>query len=74
MQEPESITLGSSYQYKNSGLNRSLVEKPDTFQYVPLLKNLEWLLQNKREVMPTVTCICVTMVFTVLDYNCRLYV
>ncbi len=54
MQEPVSVTLGSSYKYKLTGINRSLVEKADTFQYIPLLSNLEWLLQNKnvyREVL-----------------------
>lgn len=24
-----------------------LVEKSDTFQYIPIIKNLEWILQNK---------------------------
>ena len=28
-------------------MKRSLVEKRDTFQYVPLIKNLEWFLNNK---------------------------
>lgn len=40
------VELGTHYQYKRSGTRRSLVERKDTFQYVPLLQNLEWLLQN----------------------------
>lgn len=40
------MELGSSYQYKRSGVKRSLVEKRDTFQYVPFIENLTWLLQN----------------------------
>lgn len=47
MQEPISITLGTSYKYKATGIHRSLIEKADTFQYVPFLGNLEWLLQNR---------------------------
>lgn len=41
------MELGTSYQYRRSGVKRSLVEKKDTFQYVPFIKNLEWILQNK---------------------------
>lgn len=40
------MELGTSYHYKRSGAKRSLVEKSETFQYVPLLENLQWLLQN----------------------------
>ena len=48
MQEPITIELGTTYQYKRSGAKRSLVEKSESFQYVPLIDNLEWLLQNKE--------------------------
>ena len=41
------MELGTTYQYKRSGAKRLLIEKPDTFQYVPLIDNLQWLLQNK---------------------------
>ena len=41
------MQLGSSYIYKNSGQKRRLVEQQDTFQYIPLLQNLEWVLQNE---------------------------
>ena len=37
------VTLGTSYKYKMSGAKRSLVEKA-----VPLLENLQWLLQNRE--------------------------
>ena len=36
------------YRYKRSGAKRSLVEKSENFHYVPLLDNLEWILQNKE--------------------------
>ena len=39
--------LGTTYQYQKSGAKRRLVEKEETFQYVPLIDNLKWLLQNK---------------------------
>ena len=39
--------LGTTYQYQRSGAKRRLVEKEETFQYVPLIDNLKWLLQNK---------------------------
>ena len=35
------------FKYVKSGAKRRLVEKPDTFQYVPLLDNLQWLLLNR---------------------------
>lgn len=41
------IQLGSSYGYQKRGAKRQLVESQDTFQYVPLIQNLEWILQNK---------------------------
>ena len=41
------MELGTTYCYKRSGMKRSLVEKKETFQYIPLLDNLEWILQNK---------------------------
>ncbi len=47
MQEPVTVELGTAYHYKRSGTKRSLVEKCDTFQYVPLIANLQWLLQNR---------------------------
>ena len=40
------MELGTTYRYKSSGAKRSLVEKSETFQYVPLIENLQWLLQN----------------------------
>ena len=40
------MELGTTYRYKRSGAKRSLVEKSETFQYVPLIENLQWLLQN----------------------------
>lgn len=46
MQEPVTVTLGTEYHYRSSGTKRRLIEKPETFQYVPLIKNLEWVLQN----------------------------
>lgn len=40
------IELGTHYEYKKSGAKRMLVEKKDTFQYIPLITNLEWIMQN----------------------------
>lgn len=42
------MTLGTSYKYKSRGAKRCLAEKADTFEYVPLLDNLQWLLQNEE--------------------------
>lgn len=47
MQEPVTITLGTEYCYKQSGAKRYLTERSETFQYVPLIDNLEWVLQNR---------------------------
>lgn len=44
-QEPVTVELGTSYQYTRSGAKRLLVEKKESFQYIPLIENLEWLLQ-----------------------------
>ena len=35
MQEPVTVELGSTYCYKRSGSKRSLVEKMESFQYIP---------------------------------------
>ena len=47
MQEPVTVELGKSYRYKSSGAKRRLVESSDTYQYVPLIDNLQWLLQHQ---------------------------
>lgn len=47
MQEPVTIELGVKYKYVLSGAKRRLAEKPDTFQYVPLINNLQWLFHNR---------------------------
>lgn len=47
MHEPVTIDLGTSYVYQKHGAKRRLIEKKDTFQYVPLLENLQAFLQNK---------------------------
>ena len=41
------MELGTSYRYQRSGMDRSLLEKKETFQYVPLIPNLQWLLGNE---------------------------
>lgn len=46
MQEPLTITLGTEYSYKQRGAKSCLTERSETFQYVPLTDNLEWVLQN----------------------------
>ena len=55
-QEPVTIEMGSTYQYRARGAKRLLTEKPDTFQFVPLIQNLEWLLQNK-DIYKEVCCL-----------------
>lgn len=47
MQEPVTVSLGSEYVYKKRGPKRYLAEKVHTFQYIPLIENIEWMLQNK---------------------------
>ncbi|XP_065893459.1 uncharacterized protein [Dysidea avara] len=45
--EPVACELGTSFRYQQMGTKRRLVEVTETFQYVPLLPNLEKLLNNK---------------------------
>ena len=40
------MELGTTYCYRRSGPKRLLMEKSETFQYIPLIENLQWLLQN----------------------------
>ena len=42
------IELGSSYCYQRSGTKTRLIERKDTFQYIPLIENLQAILQNKE--------------------------
>ena len=60
-----SYELGTSFRYQQTGAKRRLVEVQETCQYVPLLQNLEKLLNNQdvyREVYFVfgryVLCIC----------------
>jgi hypothetical protein len=46
--EPITVELGRTYKYQQCGSTQKLVEVKDTFQYVPLLKNLEILFSNKQ--------------------------
>ena len=41
------VELGSVYCYQRSGTKSRLIEKKETFQYVPLIENLQSVLQNK---------------------------
>lgn len=45
-QEPVTVELGTTYCYRRSGPKRLLMERSETFQYIPLIPNLQWLLQN----------------------------
>ena len=48
LQEPEEIFVGESYYpARFNGSKRSLIEKRDSFQYVPLLDSLKGLLRDK---------------------------
>ena len=42
------VELGSLYCYQRSGTKSQLIEKKETFQYVPLIENLQCVLQNKE--------------------------
>jgi len=47
LQESVTCELGSVYKYRKCGSKRQLTEVKDTFQYVPLIDNLQHLLENK---------------------------
>ena len=60
------IKLGISFRYQQTGSTRQLVEFDETFQYIPLMENLERLLNNAdvlQEVHSIVQsvyiCVCV---------------
>lgn len=58
LQQPITIELGTSgYKYQGSGVKRRLVEQKDEFQYVPLIENLQSVLQN-RNIYHEVSCSC----------------
>ena len=42
------VELGSLYCYQRSGTKSRLIEKKETFQYIPLIENLQCVLQNKE--------------------------
>ena len=46
-QEPVACELGTSFKYQQTGIKRRLVEVKETFQYIPLMQNLEKLLNNQ---------------------------
>ena len=57
MQEPKEIQIGEThYIPKFSGAKHQLVEKTDTYHYVPLLSSLKRLLQDKSVVKEIDTC------------------
>ena len=40
------VELGSVYCYQSSGTKSQLIEKKETFQYIPLIENLRAVVQN----------------------------
>jgi len=42
-----SVELGATFRYQQIGVKRRLVEVNETCQHIPLLENLEKLLNNK---------------------------
>ena len=60
-----SYELGTSFRYKQTGAKRRLVEIQETCQYVPLLPNLEKLLNNQD--------IYQEVYFVFERYDCMLY-
>ena len=55
-QEPISYELGTSFRYQQTGAKRRLVEFQETCQYIPLVQNLEKLLNN-QDVYQEVYCV-----------------
>lgn len=45
LQEPTTVSLGTRLSYSNK---QRLVEKQDSFQYIPLIQNLTSFLQNSE--------------------------
>ena len=62
MQEPVSIFLGERHKWKGAGAKRRLVTKEDFVYYVPILKTLEVLLNNRQFTDE----VCYIKIFTVL--------
>ena len=44
-QEPVACELGTSFKYQQTGIKRRLVEVKETFQYIPLMQNLEKIIE-----------------------------
>lgn len=46
-QEPVASELGTLFRYQQTGIKQRLVEVKETFQYIPLMENLEKVLNNQ---------------------------
>lgn len=73
--EPTTVVLGTSLRYQLIESSRQLVDTQDTFQYVPLLENLQAFLSN-FEVLKEVgmqkvfVCKLVFIVYIYRHLNC----
>ena len=57
MQEPQEIQIGEpEYTQALSGVKRRLVQRYDTYQYIPLLSSLQRLLRDKSVLKQVETC------------------
>lgn len=71
-QEPVACELGTSFRYQQTGVKRRLVEVRETCQYIPLMQNLEKLLNNQdvyQEVQEKVLYSYIYMFLLVLGYS-----
>ena len=66
MQEPLACELGTSFRYQQTGVKRRLVEVTETAQYIPLLSNLERLLNN-QSIFQEVATYCKILILCI-DY------
>lgn len=57
IQEPVTVELGTMYRYKWSGAKHSLVEKSETFQYVPLMRIIGNCKRSAFQFMTGVSCL-----------------
>ena len=60
-QEPVTMLLGASFKYQRSGGTQRLVEVKETFEYVPLLENLEQFLSNPEVLQEVIFCVYIAI-------------
>ena len=63
------MELGIKYVWKGSGLTRRMVQKKDTFSYVPILAVLERMLQNSSIFQEVNVFVLFILLFKVCTYT-----